>query len=524
MVKILSEGSVLLRFLWSATKTVGWMASLLFVSACAFLNGTSLPSPPVALRVQCATASVVGLAWTPPRDASSIAGYRIYRDGILIGTTSRSDYSDTSVSGVAPYDYGVASVDAAGRSSAPAALAVTTAATSPNGDAPYCHSQVIGLMLWHWSDGYSQANGSDLWPATWGTDGNVYLFFGDGGGFGGNNFLGRTSFGIARVTGKPPLDSVALSNVYGGYHFEHAARLAGKANSIIAVGTDFYVVGGIYGPADSIKDYPHRPSGAPNRVQLAYSRRNAYSWRATRWIFCSADATGKGALTGTFCPMSFINYGPGNAGAPGGYVYLLGNVNSASLWSGGVAALPLNTYLARVPQDRVLTHIAYRYFAGLDRRGRLIWSADAARMQPIFSDRNAAQSGCGNLCNMAGSLGEVVYDAGLKRYIGIAQGDYLAQTAFYDAPDAWGPWTLVAYDNIDAKAGTGGWANLGTAAGGSLGVHPVNAWSSPDGKTLWLTFSSDGKAPADALFPPAGTQMDSFNLLSVTLEPADPAP
>jgi hypothetical protein len=177
-----------------------------------------------------------------------------------------------------------------------------------------------------------------------------------------------------------------------------------------------------------------------------------------------------------------------------------------------------------VPQDRVLTHSAYQYFAGLDRRGRPIWSADAARMQPIFSDRNVAQSGCGNLCNMAGSLAEVVYDAGLKRYIGIAQGDYLAQTAFYDAPDAWGPWTSVAYDNIDAKAGTGGWAHLGTAAGDALGVHPVNAWTSTDGKTLWLTFSSDGKAPADALFPPAGTHMDAFNLLSVTLQPADPAP
>jgi hypothetical protein len=175
------------------------------------------------------------------------------------------------------------------------------------------------------------------------------------------------------------------------------------------------------------------------------------------------------------------------------------------------------TYLARVNRRRMLRQSAYRYFAGLDSRSRPIWSADAERMQPIFTDRNAPQPGCGDRCGMSGDLEDAVFDAGLKRYIGVAQGGFLAQTSFYEAPHPWGPWTTISYNNIDAATGGGGWGNLGSAAGDSLGVHPVNAWTSADGQTMWMTYSSSGKAPAGALFPPPGSGLDAFHLLSVDL-------
>ena len=93
----------------------------------------------------------------------------------------------------------------------------------------------------------------------------------------------------------------------------------------------------------------------------------------------------------------------------------------------------------------------------------------------------------------------------------------MGQTSFYDAPRPWGPWTTISYNNIDAVTGAGGWANLGVAAGESLGVHLVTAWASQDGLQMWATYSSDGKAPAQALFPPPGTLMDSFNLVRLHL-------
>jgi hypothetical protein len=179
--------------------------------------------------------------------------------------------------------------------------------------------------------------------------------------------------------------------------------------------------------------------------------------------------------------------------------------------------LPTNTYLARVPKEKILTQSAYEYFAGLGSKGAPIWSADTDRMQPVFSDRNVDEAGCGNVCTMGSPVAEAVYVPALKRYVAVAQGGYAAQTSFYEAPNPWGPWAVIAYNNIDAATGTGGWANLGTAAGESLGVHIVNAWTSSNGQTLWATYSSSGTAPAGALFPPAGTAMDSFNLVRADL-------
>ncbi|MGH8323060.1 MAG: hypothetical protein ACRETD_04555, partial [Steroidobacteraceae bacterium] len=392
---------------------------------------------------------------------------------------------------------------------------------SANGGAPYCRSPVIASLSWDWNAGYHEGNGSDLWPVTWGRDGNVYAAFGDGGGFGGDDYRGRASFGIAMIAGTPPPNGATAHNVYGGYGSPHPARIAGKAGSIIAVGASLYGIGRMYTTAEAAL-HPESLSGSPNRVQITYSKGNAYSWRTAPWTFCQADATGQAGLSGTFCPISFINYGPGNSGAPDGQIYILGFANSTAYWSDAPGPVPAQTYLAKVPQHRLLSHAAYRYFAGLDAREQPVWSPDPRRMRPIFTDRNANRPGCGGMCRIASPLAEAVYDAGLARYIGIAQGDFIGQTSFYDASAPWGPWRVIEYNTIDAATGTGGWGNLGTQAGVSLGVHPVNAWASADGLTLWLTYSSDGKAPAGASFPPAGTALDSFNLVRVHLNLVTP--
>jgi hypothetical protein len=310
-------------------------------------------------------------------------------------------------------------------------------------------------------------------------------------------------------------------NVYGGYQPEHPATLDGKAGSIIAVGNDFYTIGGLWNAADVAGASGHK-SGAPKRNQLGYSKGNAHSWQAAPWNFCSPQSA-----AGSFCAGGFINYGPGNRGAPGGYVYLYGVANSPDYWAGDAGpevAAELGqtsaaadataresvayTYLARVSKRHVLQRDAYEFFAGLDERGRPKWTHDEKQMQSVFTDHNV---------KAATSLESASYIPGIKRYIATAQGPYIGQTSFYDAPQPWGPWTTISYNNIDPLTGAGGWANLGKAGGGSLGVHIVNAWTSKDGLSLWMTFSSDGKAPADALFPPAGTMLDSFNLVHAQL-------
>jgi hypothetical protein len=464
---------------------------------------------PGGLSADCATAAVVGLRWdgAPSSPAWSPARYRISRDGQPLGTVVGTIFVDTTVEPSRSYRYTVAAQAGGGVGPESEPLSVTTQVASADGDAPVCPSRLIGAASWDWSHGYRAAEGSDLWPATWGADGGIYAFFGDGGGFGGDDHRGRTSFGIARIDGPAPPTPETESNVYGGYLGEYPSTLSGKASAIIAVGPDFYSIGGIYRDTDPKGRNPQPISGSPEHVEIAYSPHDAHSWRDGAWDFCEgADV---------FCPSGFVQFGPGYSGAPDRYVYIFGTWNPAL---DGGAVHGAGTYLARVDRRRLLSKSAYRYFAGFDARSRPVWSADGGRMRPIFWDRNTSQAGCGGRCPMSSVIEEAVYDAPLERYIGVAQGDYLAQTSFYDAPHPWGPWTRIAYHNIEAVTGNGGWGNLGTAAGGSLGVHPVNAWTSADGKTLWLAFSSDGKAPTGALFPPAGSGLDAFQLLRMDLE------
>ncbi len=474
---------------------------------------TPLLAPP-SLAVDCATGAVVGLRWTAPAPAQR---YRIWRDGAPLGVTVADRFADATVAPATSYRYTVAA-EWAGATAQSAPLVVRTPAAAAGGDAPACPSRLIRAARWDWEHGYRAAEGSDLWPVTWGQDGDVYAFFGDGGGFGGDDHLGRTSFGIARLRGPPPPTAATVANVYGGYRALHPSTLSGKANSLIAVGRDFYALAGIYRDGDAKARDPQPISGSPAHLEMAGSRGNAYSWKDGTWNFCEP--------TGAFCPLGFVNVGPGDAGAPDRYVYLFGTVTvgppgvaTPGVATPGVAtpSAPALTYLARVNRRRLLTQTAYRYFAGLDDAGRPLWSAAIGRAQPVFADGNAARPGCGGTCAMAATMEEAVYDAPLGRYIGMAQGDYLAQTSFYEAPRPWGPWTLISYNNVEATSGGGGWGNLGTAAGGSLGVHIVNAWTSRDGRTLWMAYSSDGTAPAGALFPPAGTPLDAFHLVRADL-------
>ena len=523
-------------------RAVLWVLCAAVLSSCTSLGerSTQTAAPgfgEASLYAECASAVVVGLRWDPPagaRPGRHPTRYTIIRNGSPLGTTLETNFADTTVAASTAYSYSVSASLATGETLSTGTAEVSTPAASPTADAPYCNSRYIEAIDWDWQGAHTEPNGSDLWPVTWGKDGNVYTFFGDGGGFGGDNQRGRVSFGIAMMTAPPPLAIATARNIYGGYHSSHPATLDGKASSIIAVGNDFYTLGGLYDTTE-LRGVSGHKSGAPKRVQLGYSKGNAWSWHAAAWQFCSNDEQ---TAAGAFCPVGFINFGRGNAGAPEDHVYLVGIANSPEWWEGDdgpevmaerqqAAAVgaprtapvepPANTYLARVSKRHVLQHDAYRYFAGLDSGGHPIWSADQKQMQPIFTDRNPSRPGCGDRCIMASPLEGAVYDAGIQRYIATAQGPYIGQTSFYDAPHPWGPWTTISYNNIDPRTGTGGWANLGIAGGGSLGVHVINAWTSPDGLSLWQTYSSDGKAPPGASFPPTGTMLDSFNLVSARL-------
>jgi chitodextrinase len=95
---------------------------------------TTPPSTPTGVTVTGTTSSSVSLSWTASTDNVGVAGYRIYRGGTQIGTSTTTSYTDTGLTAATQYTYTIAAYDAAGNLS-PTSTAVnaTTASGSSGG-------------------------------------------------------------------------------------------------------------------------------------------------------------------------------------------------------------------------------------------------------------------------------------------------------------------------------------------------------------------------------------------------------
>jgi chitodextrinase len=87
------------------------------------------PSVPTGLAGTATISTTANLTWTAATDTggSGLAGYKIYRAGVQIGTSASTTYSDTTTAGTTTYSYTVAAYDHAGNTSAQsAAFPITT--------------------------------------------------------------------------------------------------------------------------------------------------------------------------------------------------------------------------------------------------------------------------------------------------------------------------------------------------------------------------------------------------------------
>ena len=76
------------------------------------------PSVPAGLSAQAVSSSQINLSWTASTDNVGVAGYRVYRNGSQIDTTSTTSYSNTGLSPSTTYTYSVSAYDAVGNNSA----------------------------------------------------------------------------------------------------------------------------------------------------------------------------------------------------------------------------------------------------------------------------------------------------------------------------------------------------------------------------------------------------------------------
>jgi lysophospholipase L1-like esterase len=98
---------------------------------------TTAPTVPTAVDAVATSATQVAVTWTASTDAVGVTGYRVLRDGILIGTPTATSYTDTTVSASSSYTYTVQAYDAAGNVSASSTGdTVTTPAASGDVSAP----------------------------------------------------------------------------------------------------------------------------------------------------------------------------------------------------------------------------------------------------------------------------------------------------------------------------------------------------------------------------------------------------
>ncbi|MCL7972910.1 MAG: fibronectin type III domain-containing protein, partial [marine benthic group bacterium] len=84
------------------------------------------PEPPRDLTADATGPDAVVLDWRSPSDDDDIEGYRVYRDGAPIATTSRTEYEDSGLAPFTTYTYTVTTLDEDGDESAPSNAAVVT--------------------------------------------------------------------------------------------------------------------------------------------------------------------------------------------------------------------------------------------------------------------------------------------------------------------------------------------------------------------------------------------------------------
>ncbi|WP_239250550.1 fibronectin type III domain-containing protein, partial [Candidatus Nitrotoga sp. M5] len=90
------------------------------------------PTVPTGLSAVPISSTQINLSWTASTDNVGVSGYKVYRDGSLVGSPVTTSYSDTNLTASTSYSYTVSACDAANNCSAQTApvLATTTSATT----------------------------------------------------------------------------------------------------------------------------------------------------------------------------------------------------------------------------------------------------------------------------------------------------------------------------------------------------------------------------------------------------------
>ncbi|MCB0669284.1 MAG: hypothetical protein KDC80_25850 [Saprospiraceae bacterium] len=322
---------------------------------------------------------------------------------------------------------------------------------------PYPPSMVVDEIQFEWETHLRLATGSDNWPVTWADDDHQYTVWGDGGGFGGTNRVGRNSIGVARIENNW-YDFKAL-NIWGGHEGEEQHEVIGKSYGILCVDGILYMWVGML-------ETKNDPFG---EVKIAYSTDHGRSWQFCEWSFFRKD----GVMMPTFC-----NYGKNYEGAPDDFVYSylirFQSYEGPDDYEDKVDWLncqkPGIIDLVRVPKGDILNRNAYLFYGGI-KNGEIFWTREIKERKPVFENSD----GVGWCINVS-------YNAGVGRYLLTTEHTetHRGNLAIFDASQPWGPWTTVYYDKEWGK----GHIPLNT-----FYWNFANKWLSEDGQAFSMIFT-----------------------------------
>ncbi len=99
-------------------------------------SDTTAPSIPTHLSGNGFSATQINLDWVASTDNVGVTGYKVFRDGSQVATSTTTTYQDTGLTPATTYTYTVSAYDAAGNESAKSASATATTQAAPGDTTP----------------------------------------------------------------------------------------------------------------------------------------------------------------------------------------------------------------------------------------------------------------------------------------------------------------------------------------------------------------------------------------------------
>ncbi len=309
----------------------------------------------------------------------------------------------------------------------------------------------VGPIVEYFASAGAQIHG-DTYPMTWADDDEIYAGSGD------PNWGGKPDgLDVEKLSGNPPHYIITRVNPMSDYRGNGGEGQ--KPSGMISIDGVLFLA---FQNLEGKKPTPHlSTSQHGSDAAITASRDHGKTWSPAIKDMKAPMFPGP-----MFGGPAFVNFGRDNAGARDGYVYAV----STDQWDNGS-----HLRLGRVSTDRILEAGAWEWVSDFAADGMPLWTDDLTRAVPVLSRHRQI------------GLPDMVYAAPLKRYLLLTWSlnrdfdpDQGSQLFIYEAPEPWGPFTLVHHEDPWEEAGV-------TPYCPRLPLKWIRA--TDDGLTGWLQFS-----------------------------------